>query len=75
MLSASQVKAASPFQGARQVRFAGLLDGVEQWEIVCRECMGAGFDLESDEVDLCPSCDGAGEFGPFDEDEVRRQLA
>ncbi len=76
MLTASQIKQASPLRGVRQVKFDHVDEhGDEQWLIVCSECMGVGIDMASDEVLTCAVCDGMGEFGPFDEDEVRAHLA
>ena len=76
MLTASQVKQASPFQGVREVKFSHVDEyGDEQWLIVCSECMGVGIDLSSDEVEVCLSCDGMGESGPFGEADVRNHLA
>ena len=75
MLTASQIKQASPLRGVRQVKFSHVDEhGDEQWLIVCRECMGVGIDMASDEVLSCAVCDGMGEFGPFGEAETREHL-
>jgi hypothetical protein len=61
----------------RSLRFAAIDEhGDELWLIVCDSCMGNGYDLESDPdlIEVCPSCEGAGEFGPFTEFEARQEL-
>ena len=76
MLTASQIKQDSPFQGVTLAKFSHVDEhGQEQWLLTCRECMGVGIDMTSDEVEVCAVCDGMGEFGPFDEIEMRQQLA
>lgn len=48
--------------------------GTDLWSVTCGDCGGNGYDIETEGFSCCETCEGLGEWGPFEESEVSAYL-